>query len=117
MLIFGSSFLVILQASEDEVFLGLIWGLVSYNQIRMISSQSNSEVWSLACPSGAPRPVSRKALPLFSSLQLRYETTAALTQASSAVQAATMTVTGAKTLLADLEGTCVLLNPGLCIWP
>lgn len=37
-------------------------------------------------------------------MQLRYETTAALTQASSAVQAATMTVTGAKTLLADLEG-------------
>ncbi|XP_052580641.1 laminin subunit gamma-3 isoform X1 [Peromyscus californicus insignis] len=36
--------------------------------------------------------------------QLRYKTTAALTRASSAVQAATMTVTGAKTLLADLEG-------------
>ncbi|KAL1786196.1 laminin subunit gamma-3 [Sigmodon hispidus] len=37
-------------------------------------------------------------------MQLRYETTAALTQASSAVQAATLTVIGAKTLLADLEG-------------
>ncbi|KAL6061898.1 hypothetical protein STEG23_031517, partial [Scotinomys teguina] len=37
-------------------------------------------------------------------VQLRHETTAALTQASSAVQAATLTVTGAKTLLADLEG-------------
>ncbi|XP_021510381.2 laminin subunit gamma-3 isoform X2 [Meriones unguiculatus] len=37
-------------------------------------------------------------------VQLRYETTAALTQASSAVHAATVTVIGAKTLLADLEG-------------
>ncbi|KAM4876487.1 laminin subunit gamma-3 [Thomomys bottae] len=36
--------------------------------------------------------------------QLHQEATAALTQASSAVQAATVTVIGAKTLLADLEG-------------
>ncbi|XP_003512944.1 laminin subunit gamma-3 isoform X1, partial [Cricetulus griseus] len=38
-------------------------------------------------------------------MQLRYKTTAALTQASSSVQAATLTVIGATTLLADLEGT------------
>lgn len=37
-------------------------------------------------------------------LQLRNKTTAALTQVSSAVQAAKVTVIGAKTLLADLEG-------------
>lgn len=37
-------------------------------------------------------------------LQLRNKTTAALTQSSSAVQAAKVTVIGAKTLLADLEG-------------
>ncbi|EGW03544.1 Laminin subunit gamma-3, partial [Cricetulus griseus] len=37
--------------------------------------------------------------------ELRYKTTAALTQASSSVQAATLTVIGATTLLADLEGT------------
>uniref|UniRef100_A0A8C6R7G5 Laminin subunit gamma-3 n=1 Tax=Nannospalax galili TaxID=1026970 RepID=A0A8C6R7G5_NANGA len=36
--------------------------------------------------------------------QLHREATAALTQASSAVQAATVTIAGAKTLLADLEG-------------
>lgn len=36
--------------------------------------------------------------------QLRNKTAASLTQASSAVQAATLTVVGAKTLLADLEG-------------
>ncbi|KAM6182134.1 laminin subunit gamma-3 [Erethizon dorsatum] len=36
--------------------------------------------------------------------QLRQEATAALTQASSSVQAASVTVTGAKTLLADLQG-------------
>ncbi|XP_020021188.2 laminin subunit gamma-3 [Castor canadensis] len=36
--------------------------------------------------------------------QLHQEATAALTQASSSVQAATVTVMGAKTLLADLEG-------------
>uniref|UniRef100_I3MHP0 Laminin subunit gamma-3 n=1 Tax=Ictidomys tridecemlineatus TaxID=43179 RepID=I3MHP0_ICTTR len=36
--------------------------------------------------------------------QLRQEATAALARASSSVQAATVTVTGAKTLLADLEG-------------
>jgi hypothetical protein len=49
----------------------------------------------------------------FSSLQLHQEATAALTQASSSVQAATVTVMGAKTLLADLEGVCALLSPGL----
>lgn len=37
-------------------------------------------------------------------LQLRNKTTAALTQSSSAVRAAKVTVIGAKTLLADLEG-------------
>ncbi|XP_032274800.1 laminin subunit gamma-3 [Phoca vitulina] len=43
----------------------------------------------------------RKTEPL---TQLRQEAGAALTQASSSVQAATLTVTGARTLLADLEG-------------
>ncbi|XP_069914292.1 laminin subunit gamma-3 [Oryctolagus cuniculus] len=38
-------------------------------------------------------------------VQLRQEATAALTRASSSVQAATVTVMGARTLLADLEGT------------
>ncbi|XP_006834946.1 PREDICTED: laminin subunit gamma-3 [Chrysochloris asiatica] len=36
--------------------------------------------------------------------QLRQEARAALTQASSSVQAATVTITGARTLLADVEG-------------
>lgn len=47
------------------------------------------------------------------SLQLRQEARAALTRASSSVQAATVTVTGARTLLADLEGTQALLSPRL----
>lgn len=42
------------------------------------------------------------------SLQLRQEARDALTQATSSVQVATVTVTGAKTLLADLEGTRAL---------
>ncbi|KAF5914792.1 hypothetical protein HPG69_008912 [Diceros bicornis minor] len=45
--------------------------------------------------------VLRKAEPL---TQLHQEARAALTQASSSVQAATVTVMGARTLLADLEG-------------
>lgn len=43
-------------------------------------------------------------LSFFSSFQLRNKTTAAFTRASSAVQAAKVTVIGAETLLADLEG-------------
>ncbi|KAL4689686.1 hypothetical protein H8959_012477, partial [Pygathrix nigripes] len=42
--------------------------------------------------------------PLLVSLQLHQEARTALTQASSSVQAATVTVMGARTLLADLEG-------------
>ncbi|XP_030875870.1 laminin subunit gamma-3 [Leptonychotes weddellii] len=45
--------------------------------------------------------------------QLRQEAGAALTQASSSVQAATLTVTGARTLLADLEETPSLTTS----WP
>nr|XP_060466438.1 laminin subunit gamma-3 [Panthera onca] len=45
--------------------------------------------------------VLRKTEPL---TQLRQQARAALTRASSSVQAATVTVTGARTLLADLEG-------------
>lgn len=52
-------------------------------------------------------------LPGLFSLQLHQEARAALTRASSSVQAATVTVTGARTLLADLEGTCALLSPRL----
>uniref|UniRef100_M3YMH7 Laminin subunit gamma-3 n=1 Tax=Mustela putorius furo TaxID=9669 RepID=M3YMH7_MUSPF len=47
------------------------------------------------------RAVLRKIEPF---TQLRQEARDALTQASSSVQAATVTVTGARTLLADLEG-------------
>ncbi|MBZ3888248.1 Laminin subunit gamma-3 [Sciurus carolinensis] len=47
------------------------------------------------------RAVLQKTEPL---TQLRQEATAALARASSSVQAATVTVAGAKTLLADLEG-------------
>ncbi|XP_047556856.1 laminin subunit gamma-3 isoform X2 [Lutra lutra] len=47
------------------------------------------------------RTVLRKIEPF---TQLRREARDALTQASSSVQAATLTVTGARTLLADLEG-------------
>lgn len=52
------------------------------------------------------------SLSLFS-LQLHREARAALTRASSSVQAAMVTVTGARTLLADLEGMCALLSPRL----
>lgn len=47
------------------------------------------------------------------SLQLHQEARAALTRASSSVQAATVTVMGARTLLADVEGMCALLSPRL----
>lgn len=47
------------------------------------------------------------------SLQLHQEARATLTRASSSVQAATVTVMGARALLADLEGTCALLSPRL----
>lgn len=52
-----------------------------------------------------PAPMEPAAQPLLVSLQLHQEARTALTQASSSVQAATVTVMGARTLLADLEGT------------
>lgn len=45
--------------------------------------------------------------------QLQHEARAAQTRASSSVQAATVTVMGARTLLADLEGMQALLSPSL----
>lgn len=58
-------------------------------------------------------PVSPTCRASLFSLQLRQQARAALTRASSSVQAATVTVTGARTLLADLEGMRALPSPGL----
>ncbi|XP_034519634.1 laminin subunit gamma-3, partial [Ailuropoda melanoleuca] len=68
---------------------------------KMVASREHKATEAARALQATAQAMLHKTEPL---TQLRQEARAALTRASSSVQAATVTVTGARTLLADLEG-------------
>lgn len=89
------------------------WGVLSLGGRGVVEERERQRL-EIVLPIRPVSPACSTPRPAFLfSLQLRQEARAALTRASSSVQAATVTVTGARTLLADLEGTQALLSPRL----